>query len=233
MTDLAKRLIIAIVLFFLVAFGYTQMVKASKAQAEADRLAEVNAVLDSTATMWQDSTAVLDPLLALSIERGDSLARRTGPIRWRTRTVTVIEPGRTDTLFVTDSVPVVEIDSQLFEIPVQVAEELQACRLLAQDCETFREVADSTIKWQATSIDSLNAQVENLNRRFKVPQLAMFGLSLPLPGLTLGYGVMYSMNGCSESVIISPNEFDAILSRDCDRIHHGPTIGLSWKVWSP
>ena len=116
MNDLAKRLIIGIVLFFLVAFTYTQMVKASKAQAEADRLALVNAELDSIATHWLDSIATIDTVLQTTLAVNDSLASRTGPIRWRTRTVRVIEPGRVDTLIMIDSFPVVEIDSQRYAI---------------------------------------------------------------------------------------------------------------------
>ena len=233
MNDLAKRLVIAIVLFFLVAFTYTQMVKASQAQAEADRLAIVNAELDSIATHWLDSIAAIDTVLQTTLAVNDSLASRTGPIRWRTRTIRVIEPGRVDTLIMIDSFPVVQIDSQTFEIPVQVAEELQACRVLAADCETFRQVSDSTIKWQATSIDSLTAQIAALDKRFSVPELALLGIDLPLPSINIGYSIMYSMKGCSESISISPNEFDASISRECDRIHHGPTIGLSWQIWSP
>lgn len=233
MNDLAKRLVIAIVLFFLVGFAYTQMVKASKAQAEADRLAAVNATIDSTANFWRDSVEVVGPLLVTSLATNDSLSQRTGPIRWRTRWRTVIEPGRIDTLLILDSVPIVEIDSVPYQIPVAVAEELQACRVLSADCETYREVSDSTIKWQATSIDSLNAQITALDKRFSVPELALFGIDLPLPSINFGYSIMYSMKGCSESVSISPSEFDAEISADCDRIHHGPSIGLSWQIWSP
>lgn len=231
MTDLAKRLVIGIVLFFLVAFTYTQMVKASKAQAEADRLREVNVVLDSAATHWRDSAAMVDTLLITTLATNDSLSQRTGPIRWRTRWRTVIEPGRVDTII--DSVPIVEIDSVPFLIPVAVAEELQACRILSADCETFRQVADSTIKYQATHIDTLTAQITALDRRFAIPGFDMFGFTLPLPSIDVGYGLMYSMRPCDNTVSISPSEFDAEISVDCDRLHHGPTIGLSWQIWSP
>ena len=231
MNDLAKRLIIAIVLFFLVAFAYTQMVKASKAQAEADRLAAVNVVLDSTATHWRDSVSVVDTLLQTTLATNDSLSQRTGPIRWRTRWRTVIEPGRVDTII--DSVPIVEIDSVPFLIPIAVAEELQACRVLAADCETFRQTADSVIKWQATHIDTLDAQIKMLDRRYEIPGLDMFGLTVPLPSIDIGYGIMYSQKSCSNSVSITPTEFAAEISVDCDRIHYGPTLAISWQIWSP
>ena len=233
MTDLAKRLVIGIVLFFLVAFTYTQMVKASKAQAEADRLAVVNAELDSIATHWLDSLSVIDTLLRTQLATNDSLAQRTGPIRWRTRWRTVIEPGRVDTLMVLDSVPIVDIDSVPFVIPVEVAQELQECRVLVETCDQFKQTADSTIKWQATHIDSLSAQIKILDKRFKVPGFDMFGFTLPLPSIDVGYGLMYSMRPCDNTVSISPSEFDAEISVDCDRLHHGPTIGLSWQIWSP
>ena len=229
MNDLAKKLVIAVVLFFLVAFGFIKMRQLAAVEAENTRLAAVNATLDSTATIWQDRFAVADTVLQQQLATIDSLAQRTGPIRWRTRTITVIEPGTTDTIVVHDSIPI--IDGQ--PIPIPVALELTECRVLVRTCDNFRHTADSTINWQAIHIDTLQAQITNLDKRFSIPQLALFGLSLPRPGVTIGYGVMYSLNGCSSEVSFDNDDVSGSISGNCDRIHHGPVLGLSWKVWSP
>ena len=229
MNDLAKRLVIAVILFFLVAFGFIKMQQLAAVEAENTRLTEVNAGLDSTASHWKDSTSVLGTALVATVERADSLAARTGPIRWRTRTITVIEPGTIDTVRITDSIPI--IDGQ--PIPIPVALELTECRVLVRTCDEFKHTADSTINWQATHIDTLQAQITNLDKRFSVPQLALLGLSLPLPALTIGYGVMYSLNECSDEVSFSQDDISGSISGNCDRFHHGPVLGLTWQVWSP
>jgi hypothetical protein len=165
----------------------------------------------------------------------DSLTARTGPIRWRTvrDTIIVIEPGHIDTLVVTDSVAVVEVDSAVHFIPTVVALELQECRLFKTTCAEYKHNADSLIRWQSTHIDTLVAQIDNLDKRFDIPNLAFLGLNLPLPELSAGYGIMYSMKGCGSEETSFDGEILVVTKPQCDKIHHGFTLGLTWRLWSP
>ena len=163
MSDLAKRVVVAIVIFFLVAFGFQQVLKNQLIAAENERLTEINEAIRDTLQTHIDSLAVLDTVLVESLARAGDATVRTGPIRWRTRTVRV--GGRVDTL----RISTVRIDTVEIEIPAPVAEELIACRALTQDCESFRTATDSTLKWYRTATDSLQGQIDLLSKRFKVP----------------------------------------------------------------
>jgi len=230
MNDLAKRLVIAVVIFFLVAFGYLQLKKAAAMEAENVRLTAVNSAISDTVQVWRDRFAAADTVLQRQLATIDSMERRTGPIRWRTvrDTLIVIEPGRIDTLIVTDSVAVIGADT----IPVAVAHELQECRLLSDTCAEFKHNADSVIKWQATHIDTLTAQIDNLDQ-FGVPSIDLLGLAVPLPSVTAGYGLMYSMNSCPDQTVQDSEGYAVEVSGDCDRLHHGFLVGLTWTIWSP
>ena len=238
MNDLAKRLIVGVVLFFLVAFGYVKLKELAAVEAENRRLEAVNTAIQDTVDIWREQFVAIDTVLQRQLATIDSLSARTGPIRWRTvrDTIIVIEPGRIDTIItVQDSVPIVALpgDSAVHVIPVAVALELQECRLLTTTCAEFKTTADSTIKWQATHIDTLQAQVVNLGKVFDVPSFNMLGLALPLPSLTAGYGLMYSMNSCPDQLAQDSEGFAVEVSGDCDRLHHGFLLGLTWSVWSP
>ena len=228
MSDLAKRLVIAVVLFFLVAFAINQILKNQAMAAENERLTEVNDAIRDTLQTHIDSLAVLDTVLVGAIAHADSLSQRVGPIRWRTRTIRLA--GRVDTI----QIATVDLDTITVEIPVAVAEELLACRILTQDCETFREVTDSTLRWYRTSTDSLQGQIDLLSKRFDVPHFGFFGLSLPLPNLSIGYGLLYSVGSdCSSSETIVEGDLEFQISTSCNNIHHGPVASLSWpiKIW--
>lgn len=238
MNDLAKRLVVAVIIFFLVALTYVKIKEAAAADAENERLTLAAAAIADTVTIWRDRFHAADTVLQRQLVTIDSFASRTGPIRWRTvrDTIVVIEPGTTvvDTVVVTDSIAVIEGDSAVHIIPTVVALELQECRLLTETCAEYKHTADSTIKWQATHIDTLTAQIDNLDRRVRVPELAIFGLDLPLPSVTAGYGVMYSMKTCDDSgAEFVKDDVLVIVENSCDKIHHGFTLGLTWNIWSP
>ena len=227
MSDLAKRLVIAVVLFFLVAFAISQIIKNQAMAAENERLTEVNSAIRDTLQAHIDSLVRLDSVLVGAIAHAESAATAVGPIRWRTRTIRLA--GRVDTI----RVATVDLDTITVEIPAAVADEILACRILAQDCETFREAADSTLRWYRTSTDSLQGQIDLLSKRFDVPQLSMLGLSLPLPRINLGYGIMYSVGNCSDSETIVEGDLEFQITTSCNNIHHGPVASLSWpiKIW--
>lgn len=227
MSDLAKRLVIAVVLFFLVAFAIFKMTQLAAMEAENERLTEVNSAIRDTLQTHIDSLAVLDTVLVGAIARAESAATTVGPIRWRTRTIRLA--GRVDTI----EVATVNVDTVEVEIPASVARELLACRALRQDCEAFREATDSTLKWYRTSTDSLQGQIDLLSKRFDVPQLSMLGLSLPLPYVSIGYGVMYALGECSSSETVVEGDLEFQVSTSCNNINHGPVLSLSWpiKLW--
>ena len=209
------------------AFAFNQVLKNQAIAAENERLTELNDAIKDTLQTKLDSLARLDTVLVGAIARAEGAATVVGPIRWRTRTVRTA--GRVDTVMVAT----VSVDTVIVEIPAAVAEELLACRVLAQDCETFREATDSTLKWYRTSTDSLQAQIDLLSKRFDVPHLGLLGLSLPLPRINLGYGVMYSVGECSSSETVVSGDLEFDISTSCNNIHHGPVASLSWpiKIW--
>lgn len=227
MNDLAKRVVVAVVVFFLVAFSYVMFMRAQTFQAENEQFTEDNLALKDTAQVWRDSTAMLDTALAGAVQRGDSLAERTGQIRWHTRTVRL--DGRVDTL----RIATVRIDTIEVEIPQVVADEILACRALTQDCDNFRQVADSTIKWYEAYSGGLMEQIDHLSKRFDVPHLGILGLNLPLPQISIGYGVMYGLGNCSDSQTFVDGDIELDISTTCNNIHHGPVLSASWpiKLW--
>ena len=235
MNELAKRVIVAVIIFFLVAFTYVNLKKLAAVESENIRLEAVNGAIGDTVAIWRDRFAAADTVLQRQLATIDSLSARTGPIRWRTvrDTIIVIEPGRIDTLIVEDSVAVIEVDSAVHFIPTVVALELQECRLFKTTCAEYKHNADSLIRWQAVRIDTLIAQVDNLDKRFDIPELAFLGLSLPLPQVTAGYGIMYSMNGCGSEETSFEDEILVVTKPQCDKLHHGIVLGLTWRLWSP
>ena len=225
MNDLRIRIVIAVILFFLVGFGITQYLQKAAHAAENERLSDVNTAITDTLAVWRDSASVLDTALVLAVARADSAATRVGPIRWHTRTIRL--DGRVDTV----RIATVEVDSIPIEIPAEVAEEIIQCRVLAENCEQFRETADSTFKWYDTSIDSLNAQIAHLENKPWSLDLGLIDISIP--EFSFGYGIMKSMNGCQSSEDVQIDDYQVSVSHNCQEIHHGPVVSLSWSFGWP
>ena len=225
MNDLRNQIIIAVILFFLIAFGVTQYFQKAAHAAENEVIKAENAAITDTLTVMRDSAAVLDTALVVALARADSNANRVGPVRWHTRTVRL--DGRVDTVLIAT----VEVDTLEIEIPAEVAEEIQQCRVLAKNCEEFREIADSTFKWYDTSIEGLNKQIAHLEDKPWSLNLGLIDISIP--EFSFGYGVMKSMNGCQSSEDVQIDDYQVSVSHNCQEIHHGPVLSLSWDFGWP
>ena len=198
------KLIIVILGLFAVAKVMWMVSEDRKKEARIAELDSINKIQQDSLVTLVDTVVVLGGALEVALVVHDSLRAETGEIVYRTLTRTIRLAG--DTVVVVDTVlvPTVIIGADTIEIPVAVAQELEACRILATTCEEYKGQVDSLIAYVPTVIDSMQVLIDVMRPK----KINLLGLRIPMPKGSCGIYGGYRITGGDGSTEITTDQFD-------------------------